>query len=447
MDLTTAESTLLQGGIYNYAQEFINDVALVFANGIEFNRAGHDEGAATPSAYFEASKHLLKYARWLSLESLSAFLVNDTDRVSQREEGSIEKWKLSTSYRQDAKSEMEGIVLKRQMELSEIGERYTWMESECEKLLKSLRYQSDWKHMSIYVKTIYPPDYTAYIAKPRDWTYCDTNLKKRKYKLIGEFLEDVKLIFSNALKYNVTAKDTNKVSGSAYNSALIMAKKLETAIDKMLISISERIGRDEVDKNTERRELDEVQQEVERQEKEQMLLSLSSIEKKKEESNNIHVLETVTLVHQRPRQESIDIDFEFSDDEEGSHELAHLEAIRRQKNIFHLQLRARQELLMLARTVGSRVMQLAVCQQDPQFNYDSRGLPISLRDPFHKRNFESLDPPVNLADGLENDPRVIVPVKTKIMRCRNPIRMSLKKGKVKKTRHKSKQANKTFQLD
>merc|ERR1740139_473315 len=154
--------------------------------------------------------------------------------------------------------------------------------------------------------------------------------------------------------------------------------------------------------------------------------------KKKEESNNIHVLETVTLVHQRPRQESIDIDFEFSDDEEGSHELAHLEAIRRQKNIFHMQLRARQELLMLARTVGSRVMQLAVCQQDPQFNYDSRGLPISLRDPFSKRNFESLDPPVDLEDGLENDPRVTVPVKTKILRCRNPIRMSLKKGKMKK---------------
>ena len=40
------------------------------------------------------------------------------------------------------------------------------METECEKLLKSLRHQSDAKYMYFFIQSIYPPDYSAFISKP-----------------------------------------------------------------------------------------------------------------------------------------------------------------------------------------------------------------------------------------------------------------------------------------
>ena len=43
------------------------------------------------------------------------------------------------------------------------------MESECEKLLKSLRHQSDAKHMYFFIKPEYPVDYGAFISKPSKW--------------------------------------------------------------------------------------------------------------------------------------------------------------------------------------------------------------------------------------------------------------------------------------
>mmetsp|Transcript_14822 Transcript_14822/g.32855 ORF Transcript_14822/g.32855 Transcript_14822/m.32855 type:complete len:455 (+) Transcript_14822:2425-3789(+) len=439
MDLTSAECKLLMGGSYDCVEDFVNDLALVFSNAIEFNRAGRDEGVSTSIAYFEASMHLLKYTRWLSLEYLAAFLTNDSDaRVSKREEGPIPRWKLSTSYRQDSKAEMEGIVLKRKMELSHIGDhRYTWMESECEKLLKSLRHQSDWKYMSIFVKTIYPADYTAFIAKPRDWDYCDQHLKDRKYTLVGEMVEDVRLIFSNALKYNAAAKGTNTVSGVAYNAAVYMSKKLETAIDKMLLTISERIGREEVDDKIKQQELDVERHEAERlQEEEHRLASMApsvSPEKEIDDSRKIEEFDTVVRLeqHQQPQDESADIDFEFSeDDDDGGHELAHLEAIRQQKNIFHRQLKARDELQKLTRTIGARVMQLAICKQDPQFLYDSRGLPILSPDSFHENSViptKSNSLPFEFNDGLDNDPRVKIPTATKKKGNGGPVRISIKK--------------------
>ena len=116
MDLTTAEAKLLSGGVYLGPQDFVNDVALVFANGITFNREGRDEGEPLSCAYFDASKHLLRYARWLSLEYLDKYLAQDehTDAPTA-DDGLVTTWKLTTANKKLARDEMETIALKSPM--------------------------------------------------------------------------------------------------------------------------------------------------------------------------------------------------------------------------------------------------------------------------------------------------------------------------------------------
>ena len=119
MDLTTAEAKLLSGGMYLSAQEFVNDVALVFANAIIFNYDGHEEGDPTSCAYFDASKDLLRYTRWLSMEYLFEFLANDAhvDLPTGKDE-LVTSWKLTTGNRKVAREEMEKIALETPMDVS-----------------------------------------------------------------------------------------------------------------------------------------------------------------------------------------------------------------------------------------------------------------------------------------------------------------------------------------
>ena len=264
MDLTTAESKLLQG-VYENAEVFVRDIALVFANAIEFNKEGHDLGEGMSCAYYEASTHLLKYSRWISLEILQPYLSKSSSSVVV-ESGAAASWKLTERNRMFARKEMETIVFGELIDRTEPGDRYSWTETECERLMKSIRHMSDAKHMMYFVEmSSLPADYTAYISKPIAWGLCNDKLKERRYATIGEVVDDLRLIFANALKYNESARHVNAISQSAYDSAKYMSQKLEAAIDKMLLSVGDRIGRERVDMMTARRDMEAKQRE--RQEK------------------------------------------------------------------------------------------------------------------------------------------------------------------------------------
>lgn len=142
MDLTTVECTLLAGNRYTSPEDVVSDVALVFANSIHFNKDGRDIGDPLSCAYYDASIHLLKYSRWLSLEILSAHVVQ-TDHVDESSSEGMPpfEWKLTEGNKKKAREEMEALVLKEPLEKSLEGDRYTWMEAECEKLMKALRHQ------------------------------------------------------------------------------------------------------------------------------------------------------------------------------------------------------------------------------------------------------------------------------------------------------------------
>ena len=106
-------------------------------------------------AYYDAAKHLLRYARWLSLEYLSSYLTDDSGTADSSLPDN-QTWNLTTSARERARQEMQSIVLAEPMEKSDPGDKYTWMESECEKLLKALRHQSDIKYMHYFIQPQYP---------------------------------------------------------------------------------------------------------------------------------------------------------------------------------------------------------------------------------------------------------------------------------------------------
>jgi Bromodomain len=257
MDLTTIECTLLAGNRYAGPEDFIQDVALVFANAIRFNKDGKDIGDPLSCAYYDASVHLLKYSRWLSLELLSNY-VEESDHKDEPGSDGLPpfSWKLTAGNRELAREEVENIVLIEPIEKSLEGDRYTWMELECEKLLKALRHQSDLKYMTFFIQPNYPADYTAFISKPMDWERVQRTLKKRHYETIGHLISDLRLIFSNAEKYNARLKGTDTVSGRAYEAAKYMSDKLEAAINKLLLTVSDRLERERIDHVNAEREIE-----------------------------------------------------------------------------------------------------------------------------------------------------------------------------------------------
>ena len=189
MDLTTVEMKLLTAA-YKDADEFISDIALVFANAIAFNKDGHDAGDAMSCAYYDASTHLLRYVRWLSLEVLQPYL-SDSSKGPVVESGPASKWKLTARNREFAREELESIVFNHPLDKTDPDDRYSWSEAECEKLLRSLMQTSDRKRMNWYIGMQFPPDYTAFISRPIAYDFCQEKLKSRQYNTIGEVVEDL----------------------------------------------------------------------------------------------------------------------------------------------------------------------------------------------------------------------------------------------------------------
>ena len=340
MDLTTAEAKLLQG-VYQYADDFVSDIALIFSNAITFNKEGHELGEPMSCAYHEASTHLLKYIRWLSLDILQPCFTEYSDGPIV-ESGSAPSWKLSTRNRDLARKEMEAIVYQELIDTTDPGDRYSWTEQECDKLLKSLRHMSDAKHMGYFVQMNFPADYTAFISKPIAWDYCKDKLHERRYSTIGEIVADLRLIFSNALKYNEGARHLSIVSGMAYDSAIIMSGKLEAAIDKMLLTVSDRVGRERIDMITSHREFEATQ----RAEEERRKLEW-------ERENPGSTTQTkLRIVNKRSfRRRTTDFDFSFYDEEDNQH----AESMQHLKAQYENQRVARAKMQEIALSIGNHV--------------------------------------------------------------------------------------------
>lgn len=359
MDLTTIECTLLAGNRYAGPEDFIQDVALVFANAIRFNKDGKDIGDPLSCAYYDASVHLLKYSRWLSLELLSNHIENSDHTDDPGADGLPPfAWKLSMGNRMVARQEIENIVLKEPIEKSLEGDRFTWMEAECEKLLKALRHQSDLRYMTFFIQPNYPADYSAFIAKPMDWEKVQRTLKKRHYDTIGALIDDLRLIFSNAEKYNSRLKGTDTVSGRAYEAAKYMSDKLEIAVNKLLLSVSDRLERERIDHANAEREIEAAERAEEAE-----IRAAWKKEPDKEGSSPTParselMLQKTRIVRRVPqRRQATDFEIPFFDEEDnGKHERSYFEVVKFQKAMFEKQRQELWKMRKVSSTIGASVL-------------------------------------------------------------------------------------------
>ena len=369
-DIYIVECTLLAGNKYAVPEDFVKDVALVFANSIVFNKEGKDIGDPLSTSYYEGSIHLLKYCRWLSLQMLTDHL-EDSEFVNESGEDGMPptSWRLTMGNLKQSRQEMGAIVLSEPLERSMDGDRHTWMESECEKLLKSLRHVSDARFMSFFLQPNYPADYETYISKPMDWETCHKKSKKRKYENIGELVDDLRLIFSNALKYNVGHKGTDSISGKAYEAAQVMSSKLETAISRMLVTASDRLERERIDQVSADREqaaLDKAEEErIRAQWKKDASIeatsgpSSSSTAPTSSASARIQSSGSEKIRSRKPSRKMIDADFELpffeDEDEEHPRESSYSDVIKQQKLMFEKQRQDLTKMQQLSRSLGASV--------------------------------------------------------------------------------------------
>jgi len=346
MDLTTVECRLLVGNRYATAEDFVQDVALVFSNAIIFNREGREIGDPLSCAYFDASVHLLKYSRWLSQDLLLQWGSPKSEYVDESENKLPPfSWKLTGGNAKKARQEMEALVLNEPLEKSLERDRYTWTEAECEKLLKSLRHQSDAKAMNVFVHTFYPHDYTSYIAKPMDWEQVNRKLRKRQYNTFGEVIEDLRLIFSNALKYNGRLKDADQGSAVAYTNAQYMSEKLEVAIKKNILSTSDRLERERIDHANAEREIEHH----ERQEQAKIREAWS-----KGESLPEPVL--VDTKRRRPVSRPQEFEKPFFGGASKQHEASYQELEKMQKELYEKQREQREKMKQMAAGLAASVL-------------------------------------------------------------------------------------------
>lgn len=352
MDLTTVECQLLVGSRYAGPEDFVQDVALVFANAIRFNKDGRDIGDPLSCAYYDASVHLLRYSRWLSHELLSDHLEENLHIDEPTADGLPPfSWKLTSGNRKKAREEMDRLVLTEPIEKSIEGDRYTWQEAECEKLLKVLRHQSDLRYMGFFIQPNYPHDYAAFISNPMDWEKVNRTLKKRQYDKFGGVISDLRLIFSNALKYNSQLQGTDTVSGKAYAAAEYMSSKLEAGINKMMLSVSDRLERERIDHANAEREI-EAQ---DRAEEAAIRAAWKKEPDAKEDSSapaatRPDITQKIRSVRSATqRREVTDFEIPFFDDEDnGQHERSYFELVKFQKSLFEKQRKESSKLSQIA---------------------------------------------------------------------------------------------------
>ena len=193
---------------------------------------------------------------------------------------------------------------------------------------------------------MFPTDYTAHISRPIALIFCQDKFKEKKYDTIGELIGDLRLIFSNALKYNDRVRSVNQISQTAYDSAIHMSQKLELAIDKMVLSVSDRIGREKIDMITLHRE--EAAKEREEEEK------LKAQWEKDNPSSTIEV--TKFRIQRTHRKRTTDFEFPFYDEEDDNEESPD-DTLRNAKAIFERQQKERAKMKAVSLSIAMHVFE------------------------------------------------------------------------------------------
>ena len=241
--------------------------------------------------------------------------------------------------------------------------------------------------MGYFVQMNFPADYTAFISKPIAWDKCKDKLYERRYNTIGDIVVDLRLIFSNALKYNEGARHLNRVSGMAYDSAIIMSGKLEAAIDKMLLTVGDRVGRERIDMITSHREFEAAHRAEEERRKLQW--------EKENPGSTVEIQTKLRIVHQRSFRRKTDFEFPFYDEEDDQGE-SQADSVHLLKAQYEKQQVARANMQKIALSIGNHVFQ----------RLQERAAAMSKAEQLYKEHVELICPEharVDAQDGILSD--------------------------------------------
>ena len=286
MDLTTLNNLLLKGSLSNF-YEFYQKIQKIFQNCIDYN-----EDKVDTSDYLlklvKSCKHLLVYTKWVTLEYMPSAI--DTTIVTNdiNNEITIDKRDTERQYREKI--------------ISDTSLASANLINDCRKLMKDLEKcknvneKRELSYFSYPINEILLSDYNLYVRKAMDLSTIKLRLEgdaaknsfamravqeqgkpiPQKYIFYGEFLSDLRLVFSNAIKYNSAHKDTDNtgVSKNIYESALKYQKRLEDVIALFSVDLAERILRTRI-----QQELVEKENSIIRKQKEEEAAMLANYTK------------------------------------------------------------------------------------------------------------------------------------------------------------------------
>jgi len=188
-----------------------------------------------------------------------------------------------------------------------------------------------------------------------DWQKCQRTLKAREYDTFGEIIRDLRLIFSNALKYNSRLAGTDTVSGRAYEAAKYMSAKLEVAINKLMLSVADKVERERIDQANAEREIDAAEQ----AEEERIRATWKKDATRNDGAAGPVKTEATSKIRPRTqmkRRESMDFEIPFFDDEDnGQHERSYFDAVKQQKALFEKQRQDLAKMRQASMTIGASI--------------------------------------------------------------------------------------------
>jgi hypothetical protein len=165
----------------------------------------------------------------------------------------------------------------------------------------------------------------------------------------------LRLIFSNALKYNARLMGTDTVSGRAYEAAKYMSAKLEASISKLLFSVGDRLERERIDHANAEREIEAAERAED--------AAIRAAWKKEPDkpgaapmpNRNEAMQQKIRQVRRAQRRETADFEIPFFEEDEGQHERSYFEVVKFQKSMFEKQRQELSKMRQSAAAIGAGV--------------------------------------------------------------------------------------------
>lgn len=213
MDLGTLQYELTYQGVLD-SQDFFEKITRVFQNTVTFTGLRQDGGEFAKKMCDRCS-HMVNLIKWLSLEQLP--VVDDEGLENPEEMGP-----LRVSNRQAARDQRKEMLT----------QAYVRVPKLVEMLLKKLE-SSNRKEMLPFrdpIKTELLPTYYQYVRRPMDITTIRNKLATNKYANYWQPVEDLRLVFNNARIFNGAHMQSDPISKTFHNYAVMLGEKLEVLV-------------------------------------------------------------------------------------------------------------------------------------------------------------------------------------------------------------------------